>query len=62
MFESLSALKDLYGTNVNLIGEIEDAYIMTRYYDTNYEAAEVKNMIDFCSALPEEIEKRCRRQ
>lgn len=50
-------LKDLYEANVNLIGEIEDAYIMTRYYETKYEEREVKNMITFKAQLSPELEK-----
>ena len=50
-------LKEFYETNVNLIGEIEDAYIMTRYYETKYEEREVKNMITFKAQLSPELEK-----
>ncbi len=50
------SLKDLYEANVNLIGEIEDAYIMTRYYETKYEEQEVRNMITFYAKLPGELE------
>lgn len=51
------SLKEFYEINVNLIGEIEDAYIMTRYYETRYEEGEVRNMLAFCSRLPSELEK-----
>ena len=51
------SLKEFYESNVNLIGEIEDAYIMTRYYETRYEEGEVRNMLAFCSILPSELEK-----
>ena len=50
-------LKEFYEANVNLIGEIEDAYIMTRYYETKYEEREVKNMITFKAQLSPELEK-----
>ena len=51
------SLKDFYEANINLIGEIEDAYIMTRYYETKYEEREVRNMITFYVELSAELEK-----
>lgn len=54
------ALKELYESNVNLVGEIEDAYIMTRYYEKEYEEHEIKNMLSFSKILPDELQKRCK--
>lgn len=44
-------LRTLYENNIDLIGDIESAYIMSRYFDTKYEEVEVRKMIDFYKIL-----------
>jgi HEPN domain-containing protein len=50
-------LKSLYERNVNIIGEIENACIMTRYYETSYEKLEISNMLEFHDELILELQK-----
>jgi HEPN domain-containing protein len=40
-------LKEFSEKNTTLISHIEDAYVMSRYYDKEYEEAEVKEMLSF---------------
>ena len=46
-------LKKLYDDEISVISNIEDAYIMARYFDTTYEEKQVKNMLDFYDKLLE---------
>jgi HEPN domain-containing protein len=50
-------LKELYDDKINVISDIEDAYIMARYFDTTYEEKQVKNMLDFYDKLCAALEK-----
>ncbi len=45
----------LYNSSVPLISLIEDAYIMTRYFDKDYRETEVSQMLQFYRDLREEL-------
>ena len=45
--------------NATLVSHIEDAYIMSRYYDKEYREDEVKEMLDFYTSLLQALEE-CR--
>jgi len=46
--------------NTTLISHIEDAYVMSRYYDKEYEEVEIKEMLAFYADLLQMLE-RCRK-
>jgi HEPN domain-containing protein len=50
-------LQTLYDSNIGLIGDIESAYIMARYFDTKYEESEVRKMLDFYEELTTALAK-----
>ena len=40
-------IKQIYEQNINLISDIESAYITSRYYDISFDEIQVKNMLEF---------------
>jgi HEPN domain-containing protein len=52
-----SRLGEVYDQSVSLVSGIEDAYIMTRYFDKEYKKTEVEAMIQFYRVLVSELKK-----
>jgi HEPN domain-containing protein len=61
LFEDCSklcpSLAKVYAGSEILISNIEDAYIMARYFDKEYSASEVKVMLEFYETLVLELNK-----
>lgn len=50
-------LSKVYDDSVSLISDIEDAYIMARYFDKEYDELEIEKMLQFYRDLTLELVK-----
>jgi HEPN domain-containing protein len=50
-------LAKIYESSVTSVSNIEDAYIMARYFDKDYSEAEVRKMLQFYLDLVAELKK-----
>ena len=55
--EFCEKLKEILEENINVIGEIETAYISARYYPIEYLEREVENMINVAKKIREVVLK-----
>jgi HEPN domain-containing protein len=50
-------LETTFENHSTLISLIEDAHIMTRYFDKEYQKEDVSEMVDFYTELEQDVEK-----